>query len=264
MNWLRDFSQNHAPAVERNVDNEAPRQMRIELVDFFFHLAGESNGRVQPRAIYEATGLMLGVGITANPYGGYPDRVARDIGNAEWIRVYDWISRIQREFSRAELAAEFRDGVNTILAAHGVVWELDDDGRWRRVLPEPLRQQIGAAIATLERAELTPARELFNTASEAFNARPRRDRDACANAFDALESVAKIVYTIPHGTLGQVLDEVRRRGTLNENVQRLLRDLEIIRHNEFGHGNARPFRLNGREVDFVYTTCAAAILLFTP
>jgi hypothetical protein len=62
---------------------------------------------------------------------------------------------------------------------------------------------------------------------------------------------------MPNSTFGQVLDEVRRRGALNENVLRLLRDLEIIRHNEFGHGNAQPFRLNAREVDFVYTSCAS-------
>jgi hypothetical protein len=94
MGWLRELTQNHIALVERNVDNDAPGQMRDELVDFFFHLAEESNGQAQPRAIYEATGLMLGAGITANPYGGYPARVSRDIGNAFWARVYDRISRI--------------------------------------------------------------------------------------------------------------------------------------------------------------------------
>ena len=194
MNWLRDFSQVHAPAVERNVDNDAPRAMRDELVGFFFSLAEESNGQVQPRAIYETTGLMLGAGLTANPFGGYPTRVSKDIGNAEWPRVYDWISRLQRDFERAGLGPQFRNGVNVVLAAHAVIWELDDDGRWQRVLPEPLREQVQVAIAALGQEQLAPARELFTTASEAFNARPRRDRDACSNAFDAIESVAKITY----------------------------------------------------------------------
>jgi len=263
MGWLRDFTQNHIALVERNVDNDAPRQMRDELIDFFFHLAEESNGQVQPRAMYEATGLMLGAGITANPYGGYLARVSRDMGNAFWARVYDWISRMQQLFERAGMGAQFREGENTVLAAHRVVWELDADGQWQRDSPEPLREQVQAATAVLGRPELQPARELFGMATEAFNARPRRDRDACANAFDALESVGKITYAIPNGTFGQVLDEVRRRGNLNDNVFRILRDLEIIRHNEFAHGNAEPFRLNAREVDFVYTTCAAGILLFS-
>jgi hypothetical protein len=263
MGWLRDFTQNHLAPVERAIDDDAPRQMREELVDFFFHLAEESNGRVQPRSLYEATGLMLGAGITANPFGGYPARVARDIGNAVWTRVYDWISRVQQLFERAEMVEPFREGVNTVLAAHGVVWQLDANGQWQRVLPEPLQLQIQAAIAILGRPEFQPAPELFDAAVNAFGDRPRRDRDACSNAFDALESVAKIVYEIPNGTFGNVLDEVRRLGDLNEHVLRLLRDLEIIRHNEFGHGNAQPFRLNPREVDFVYTTAAAGILLFS-
>jgi hypothetical protein len=105
MGWLRDFTQNHLAPLERAIDDDAPRQMRDELVDFFFHLAEVSNGQVQPRALYEATGLMLGAGITANPYGGYPARVSRDIGNAFWARVYDWISRMQQLFERAGMGA---------------------------------------------------------------------------------------------------------------------------------------------------------------
>lgn len=263
MHWIRDFSQQHAPPRERNVDNDAPYEMRTELVDFFFYLAEQSEARVQPSALYEATGLMLGAGITANPYGGYRARVARDIGRTDWSRVYDWISRLWREFEPAGLTELFREGVNTILAAHGIVWELDDAAHWERVLPEPLRQQVAAAIADLSQQEFAPARELFNAGTEAFNARPRRDRDACSNAFDALESVAKITHVMPNATFGQVLEEVRRRGIMNEPVQRLLRDLEVVRHNNFGHGMAEPFRINGAEVDFVYTVCAAGILLFT-
>jgi hypothetical protein len=262
MHWIRDFSRRHGPASERDRDNEAPREMRGELVDFVFQLASESNGQLEPRVIYEATGLMLGTGLTANPYGGYPGRVLRDLGNAEWWRVYDWISRMWLEFDRAGLTGQFRHGVNTVLAAHGLIWELDAVGRWERILPEPLSQQVTAAIGGLGKARYTPARDLFDLAVEAFNSRPRRDRDACSNAFAALESVAKIDLDMPNATFGQVLDEVRRRNSVNEHVQRLLRDVELLRHNSFGHGMTQPFPLNGAEVDFVYVVCAAGILLF--
>jgi hypothetical protein len=245
------------------VDNAAPQEMRTELVDFFFYLSEHSDVRVQPSAIYEATGLMLGAGIAANPYGGYRTRIARDITGANWPRVYDWISRIRLEFEPAGMTEEFREGVNIILAAHGIVWELDAAGHWERVLAEPLRQQVAAAVAELAREEFAPARQLFGAAAEAFDARPRRDRDACSNAFDALESAAKIVYQMPNATFGQVLDEVRRRGTLDEHVQRLLRDVEVIRHNNFGHGMVEAFGPQGSEVDFIYTVCAAGIPLFT-
>jgi len=116
MHWIRDFSRQHVEARERNVDNDAPREMRGELVDFFFRLAIDSNGQVQPRAIYEATGLMLGAGLAANPYGGYPARVSRDIGRADWWRVYDWISRLWQEFERSGLADQFREGVKDFIA----------------------------------------------------------------------------------------------------------------------------------------------------
>ena len=263
MHWIRDFSRQNVAARERSVDNDAPREMRGELVDFFFRLANDSNGQVQPRVIYEATGLMLGVGLTANPYGGYPARVSRDIGGADWWRVYDWISRLWQEFEHGGLADQFREGVNIVLAAHGVVWELDGAGHWQRILAEPLRQQVAVGIAELAAAEFAPALALFNTATDAFNARPRRDRDACANIYDALESVAKIVYQMPNATFGQVLDRVRQRGTISEPIQRLLRDVEVMRHNAFGHGMAEPFALSAAEVDFVYTACAAAIPVFT-
>lgn len=263
MHWIRQFSQNHAPARERNIE-DAPQEMRAELVDFFFYLAGESYGRVHPRTIHDTTGLMLGVGIAAQPQSGYPARVARDIRGADWPRVYDWISRISTEFERANLAEPFRDGVNVILAANGVVWELNEAGQWQRVLAQPLREQVDAAIVQLARQEFAPALQLFNAAMEAFNARPRRDRDACANAFDALESVAKIIQQMPNSTFGQVLDEIRRQpGRMNEQIQRLLRDVEVLRHDNFGHGMAQVFALQGAEVDFVFTICAAGIRLFT-
>ena len=263
MHWIRDFSRQHVAAPERNVDNDAPREMRGELVDFFFRLANDSGGQIQPRAIYEATGLMLGVGLTANPYGGYPARVSRDINGANWWRVYDWISRLWQEFERVGLADQFREGVNVVLGAHGVVWELDGAGHWQRILAEPLRQQVALGIAELGADEFAPALDLFNAATDAFNARPRRDRDACANIYGALESVAKVVFQMPNATFGQVLDRVRQRGTISEPIQRFLRDVEVMRHNAFGHGMAAQFALSAAEVDFVYTVCAAAIPVFT-
>jgi hypothetical protein len=262
MHWIREFSQRRGPARERNVE-DAPFELRNELVDFFFYLADESQGRLQPLVIYEATGLMLGVGIAANPMATYRARVSRDIRNAEWPRVFDWISRLWPEFDGVQLADEFINGVNTLLAAYGVVWELDGMARWVRVLAEPLRQQVTSAFVELDRAGFEPSRQLFVAATDAFNARPRRDRDACANIYDALESVAKIVYQMQNATFGQVLDRVRQRGTISEPIQRLLRDVEVMRHNAFGHGMAEPFALSAAEVDFVYAACAAAIPVFT-
>lgn len=51
MHWIRDFSRQHLTARERNVDNDASREMRGELVDFFFRLANDSNGQIDPYCI---------------------------------------------------------------------------------------------------------------------------------------------------------------------------------------------------------------------
>jgi hypothetical protein len=260
--WIREFSQRHLERVQRNIDDDAPRPMRRELVDFFFHLAGDSMGRIDPGRIHDVTGLMLGVGIAGNPYGGYVVRVARDIDNAPWPRVYDWISRLWPEYERVGLSVPFREGVNAILAANGVVWDLNEAGRLERILAEPLRQRVNEASRVLAAPEFAAAREVFDLALQAFHDRPRRDRDACANAYDALESAAKIRHNMPGATFGQVLDAVRQGGVLNESVVRLLRAIEVFGHNTFRHRMVDPFALSAAEVDFVFTNCAGAILVF--
>lgn len=262
MGGFREFTGRHLQPVARNVDNDAPGPMRQELIDFAFHLAAQTAGQVSDRRIYEITGLMLGAGITPNPYGGHLARVSRDLGAAEWPRVYDWIARLWLEFQQAGFEALYRDGVNPILAANGVVWDLSDTGHLERVLPGPLREQVNRASGFLNNERFVAARQTFELAMQAFNDRPRRDRDACANAYDALESVATTALNMPRATLGEVLETVRRRGGLNPEVVRLLRAVEVLAHNTFRHGGVEEFTLAGGEVDFVYTVCAAATLVF--
>jgi hypothetical protein len=262
MGGFRDFTNRHIQPVERNIDDDAPGAMRQELVDFVFHLVGQTEGLVRERQIYEITGLMLGAGITANPYGGHLARVSRDIGAADWPRVYDWLSRLWPEFEQAAFHAEYRNGVNNILAGNGVVWDLNEAGHMERVLPTPLRQQVNAANTVLGDERFAAARQTFELATEAFNDRPRRDRDACANAYDALESAAKIAFNMPRATFGEVLNTVGPRGDISAQAVRLLRAIEVFGHNTFRHGGVEPFTLTPGEVDFVYTACAAATLVF--
>lgn len=257
MGLTNSFSGEHLPPPRRTVDNDAPRPMRGQLVDLAFRLA-ESLGQPSPSCLYEATGLLLAGQITANPYGGYRTRVSRDVAAAEWPRVYDWVSRLLAEFRNAGQGEVFRDEVNRVVASFGVVWDVDVDGRWTRDIPGPLRRAVDAAIRDLERPEFEPALTLFMAAEGAFNSRPRRDRDACSNAYDALEAAAQAARNLPHATLGRVLD---RDGAVNPEIKRLLRAVEAIRHNNFGHGG--NFSLTGTEVEFVYTTCAAAIRIYT-
>jgi hypothetical protein len=152
--------------------------------------------------------------------------------------------------------------VNRILAAHGVVWELGADGHLHRVVPAPVAEQVEAVMAELNQPQFEPARLLFNAAREAFDARPRRDRDSCSNAFDALESTAKVRFGLPDATFGQVLTHLRQNDLLNGQVLGVLEAINTLRNRNFGHGMVAPFPLRPEEVDFTYLSCLAGILLF--
>jgi hypothetical protein len=263
MHWIRNFSaqEGHVPTV-RNVE-DAPQPMRQELVDVFFGVAEQNPGTVQEGRIHRVICQSLGVGASANPYGGYRYAAGRDIRGVDWQRVYDLIARLWPEFQGPGLGDQFREGVNRVLAAHGSAWDLGADGRLYRVLPEAAHAQLVAAVAELANPRYAPAAALFNAARDAYDDRPRRDRDACSNAFDAMESVAKEKYGLPDATFGQVVAHIRQAQALNEQIIGVLEAINTLRNKNFGHGMAAPFALSPAEVDFTYLACIGAILLLT-
>jgi hypothetical protein len=231
MGWVRDFSVQEGliPAV-RSVE-DAPQAMRQELVDHVYHVLEIGHGRPSADDIYFVIIQSLGFYAAGNPMGGRRQRVGRDIGNADWPRVFDLICRLWHEFQRHGLHEIYGEGVNRILAANHVAWDLQPDGHLRRVLPVPANAQVSAAVAELTAVRFAPALQLFNAARDAFDDRPRRDRDACANVFDALESVAKERFAMPAATFGQVLTYMRQAQVLNEQVIAILEavnTLEIV------------------------------------
>jgi hypothetical protein len=264
MSWIRDFSarEGHLPPL-RNVDDSAPDRMRQELVDAFYVVAnGAAGGLDADRDLYLIIEQSLGVQAAGNPQSGRRQRVGRDIASAEWQRVYDLIVRLWVEFRRVGLHEVYRENVNRILAAHGVVWDLGADAHLHRVMPPPVTEQVTAVITELNQPQFEPARLLFNAAREAFDARPRRDRDSCSNAFDALESIAKVRFGMPDAAFGQVLVHLRQNDLLNGQVLGILEAINTLRNRNFGHGMVAPFALCPEEVDFTYLSCLAGILLF--
>jgi hypothetical protein len=263
MNWIRDFSmQQGGIPPGRNIE-DAPQSMRQELVDLFFGLAEDCNGAVSGEHIHRVVCQSLGVGAAGQPYGGHRYAAGRDIGRVDWARVYDLIARLWPIYEQAQLAEAYREGVNRILAAHGIAWDLSEDGRLHRVLPVPAQAQINAAFVELSDPRFAPALQLFNAASDAFDDRPRRERDACSNIFDAMESVAKEHYQMPRVTFGQVVAHIRQTQALNEQVTFVLEAVNTLRNRNFGHGGVIAFNLTAPEVDFTYLTCIGAILMFT-
>jgi hypothetical protein len=267
MNWVRDFGmlEGRIPAA-RDIE-DAPQPMREELTDLFFGLVEQNPGTIPEERLHRIIGQSIGMGAAGQPYGGFRYASARDLGRVDWPRVYDLISRLWPVFDHAGLRAPFREGVNRILAAYGVAWDLGEDGHLHRVLPVAAQAQVQSAFAELCAAQYAAAFLLFNFARDAYDERPRRSRDACANIFDALESVAKTKYAMPQSTYGQVVAHISqqhqeaRANNFRTDTIALLRGLNDLRNHQFGHGV--PFEFTDAEVDFVYLTCIGAILLLT-
>lgn len=262
MSWFRGFSaeEEHVPPVRTLED--APDTLRHEVLDLVFHLAEHNRGGSLDDHFYNIVCQNCGEMGAGNPYGGFRRGASRVIGHVAWPRIYDLIVRLWPEFGRTGQVDEYRQGVNAILAGHGVAWELGEEGRLNRVLPAAAQAQVEAAIQELRDPRYTPALQLFNAARDAYDDRPRRDRDACANVFDSMESVAKEKFGMPNATFGQVAAHMRATGALNEQIVGMLEAVNTLRNRNFGHGMVAPFTLRPAEVDFTYLTCIGAMLLF--
>jgi len=261
---IRGFSipEGRIPPI-RDIE-DAPAAMRQELLDAFYLVAGQTQGQLDvDNHLYLVISQCLGVQAAGNPMGGRRHRLGRDLGNAEWPRIYDLIVRLWPEFQRVGFHEVYREAVNRILAAHAVAWDLGEDGRLHRVLPEAAHAWVQEAITELSAQRYAPAFALANAARDAYDARPRRDRDACSNIFDAMESVAKEKFGMPHATLGQVVAHIRQTHAMNEQIIGLFDAINTLRNRNFGHGMVAPFGLTGPEVDFTYLSCIGAILLMT-
>src|SRR5260370_15007957 len=198
MGGIRHFGEQegHAPPL-RNIDNDAPAPMRQELLAVIYDLLPQGGAAVHDELIYYGIEQVLGVQAAGNPIAGWQQRLGRDLANADWVRIYDIIGWAWEQFQRGLLQDVVRLNINRVLAAHGVVWDLGEDGRLHRVVPLAAQAQINTAFTELNVPQYAPALALFNAARDAYDDRPRRDRDACTNIFDAVESVAKIKYNRP-------------------------------------------------------------------
>lgn len=256
----RDFSSSReVTPPDRDIDTGAPDSLRNELVDLAFSLGVEAG--LDEVQIHRVITLSIGEKPSGQPYGGYRYAASRDLGRADWVRVYDLIPRLGHEFRRVRRFEQFRGAVNRILAANRVVWDLSEEGTLIRTLPQEAAISVSRAMAELNTSQFESARRLLEGAIEAYNGRPQRPRDACANAFDAMEAVGKTVLGMQVATFDDVLREITRRDALAGEITQVLQRLNVVRHNHFGHGMTTPFALRPPEVDFVYLGCVAGCVL---
>jgi len=263
VSWVRGFSGHSGDGSGAREVEDAPEPMRHELVDFFFSIAEHHPEELPPEHVYRATCQSLGIHAAGVPYGGYRYATGRDIRRIDWPRIYDVIVRLWPDFDRQGFGHKYREGVNRILAAYLTAWELDDQGRLYRILPGAALDQVTAAFAELQQERFAPALDLYNAARNAYDDRPRRDRDACSNMFDAMESVAKEKFQMPNSTFGQVVARIPSTGTMNTQVTNVFNALNDLRNKNFGHGMTTAFQLSPAEVDFAYLSCVGGILLLT-
>jgi hypothetical protein len=263
MTHFRDFtsSEEFQPIV-RNVDSDAPIGMRQELIDLIFHLTEHNSPPLDVELMHRIICQSIGTHASGQPYGGFRYAAGRDLGRAEWPRVYDLICRLWPEFESSGISEKYYQGVNRILSGYGVVWELTQRGRLQRHLPASAQSLVETAISQLTAPQFAPALALMNAARDAFDDRPRRDRDACANIFDSLESVAKKVFDMPHATFGSVLNHVRQTNAFQSEITTVLESINTLRNRKFGHGMTTPFDLTSGEVDFTYLSCIGGVILF--
>jgi len=257
---IRSFTSQLEDSAGRTVDDDAPTGLRQEFIDLAFHAFRQANG-YDEALLQRIITQSLGFAASGQPYAGFRHAAGRDINKVEWPRVYDLICRLWSELP-TYLRPDYQTGVNRILAGYRIVWDLGEDGQLHRVLPPAAHGQVEAAFKELSQSRFTAALASFREAISAYDDRPQRGRDACKNIFDALESLSKEMFGMPTATFGNVLAEARKRQSIASETISVLQKLYDMANGHFRHGMTAPFTLKPAEVDFVFVSCIAGILLF--
>jgi hypothetical protein len=175
--------------------------------------------------------------------------------------IYSVIEPLYANVKSDHRGYAFQNALNQLFGEEGIGWRLKE-GKLERTLPLAARQQLDAVFAELGNPRFAPALFHAITAHKAYNAQPRRSLEVCSSIFDCCESVAKEVFTMPTATFGDVLKEARSKGAFAVETIATLEKLYAVSNNHFRHGMTEPFDLRPSEVDWVYLTSLATVLLF--
>ena len=186
------------------------------------------------------------------------------IFGCEWWALYNLLEVIYQDLPSMGSGRErsFVAALNAVLAEESVGWRMDLEGELQRLLPEAAAARQDEVFRELQAPRFASAWTNMLSAYTAYNARPRRDQDVCSAVFDALESVAKEIFSMPKSTYGDVIKEARKRQTFSAETLSVLERLYALASAHFRHGMTEPFKLIQAEVEFVYLTCIGAILMF--
>lgn len=184
----------------------------------------------------------------------------------DWWQLYNILENIYIDLPKMHngtfMQAEFIKQVNRTFSEESIGWKMDPQGQLQRLLPEIIRAQEETIFKELRVSRFAAAFGHLQTSREAYNSRPRRDREVCSEIFDALESVAKEIFSIPTGTFGDVIKAARQRKVFASETFSVLEKIYALANSHFRHGMTEPFTLTEEEVDFVYLNSLAGIMLF--
>jgi hypothetical protein len=252
------------PAPDQPIFEDAPERLRYSLFQFM------QQNVSYPWNVARILGDVLCrpelLTTHWNPHDGTAwGKLYKYVEGCVWWEVYNLIEAIHTD-SQGLIPhhdrAAFRERMNKAFAEESIGWKLGDDGHLQRLLPASAQARVDEIFKEMEAPRFAPARVQVQAAYKAYNSRPRVDRDVCTNIFDALESVAKEVFSMPTATFGNVLAQARKKQAFAPETIDTLQKLYDLANGHFRHGMTKAFALGSPEVEFVYLGCLAGILLF--
>jgi hypothetical protein len=190
--------------------------------------------------------------------------IAGLIDTCEPWQLYNLLEFIHRYIPKMNsgiLQYGFVNELNTVLAEESIGWRMDFQGQLQRQLPKVASTELESLFRELQAERFSPALTHVEAARDAYSSRPRSGRNVCSEIFDALESVAKEVFSMPTATFGDVVKTMRSRSTFSRETLSTLEKIYALASNHFRHGMTDPFALSDGEVEFVYLTCIGGMLM---
>lgn len=255
------FSLRHGieAAPEQPIFDDAPPRLRFFALEFlkknfYDHVARELVARIL------CTPKLLTLDIHGPRSWGL---LRESIEECKWWDLYNLLEGIyvDLEHNASGRPTSFVEEVNAVFGEESIGWRMAANGHLERQLPKIASVEEEAAFRELQAPRFAAALGHMESSRGAYNARPRRDREVCSEAFDALESVAKEEFSLPTGTFGDAIKAARSNGTVSQETLSILEKIYALGNNHFRHGLTEPFALKASEVDFFYLSCVGAILM---
>jgi len=165
-------------------------------------------------------------------------------------------------FDRAAGQAEFREGVNRILARNGLAYELREDGRIERLGPPLLREALANAVFRTGDADLDA---MLETARGKFRSPdPAVRREGLEKLWDAWERVKTLdVPGEKKASTAALLDRAAPEKTLRDALDKEATELTRIGNTfQIRHSETSQVRLErSGDVDYLFHRLFALVLL---